>query len=164
MNKTSRSKNSISGLAALLVFGIFAVCVLLVLLQGANTYQKIHSRGQASFAERTSMQFLAAKVRQADGPVILTSFGDDEALLFDEEFDGENYTTWIYCYDGWLREYFGPEGEEPMPELGEPVLEAGSLSMALEDNLLWILLEDEWGEDHELQLYLRSGGEELYEE
>ena len=79
------------------------------------------------------MQFLAAKVRQADGPVTLTSFGDGEALLFDEEFDGENYTTWIYCYDGWLREYFGPEGEEPMPELGEPVLEAGSLSMALED-------------------------------
>lgn len=164
MNKTSGSKNSISGLAALLVFGIFAVCVLLVLLQGANTYQKIHARGQESFAERTSMQFLAAKIRQADGPVMLTSFGDGEALLFNEEVNGENYTTWIYTYDGWLREYFGPAGDEPMPELGEPVLEAGALSMNLEDDLLRILLEDEHGESHELQLYLRSGGEVLYEE
>ena len=164
MKKNSGNKNSISGLAALLVFGIFAVCVLLVLLQGASTYQKIQARGQAAFSERTAMQFLAAKIHQADGPVGLTSFGDGEALLFHEEYDGENYTTWIYCCDGWLREYFGPEGEELIPELGEPVLEASYLSMALEDNLLWILLEDMSGEDHELQLYLRSGGEVLYEE
>lgn len=32
MKRFTEKKNSISGLAALLVFGIFAVCVLLVLL------------------------------------------------------------------------------------------------------------------------------------
>ena len=34
MKRMTEKKNSIAGLAALLVIGIFAVCVLLVLLQG----------------------------------------------------------------------------------------------------------------------------------
>ena len=37
MKPNLRQKNSISGLAAFLVFGIFAVCVLTVLLLGADT-------------------------------------------------------------------------------------------------------------------------------
>lgn len=160
MKRFTEKKNSISGLAALLVFGIFAVCVLLVLLQGANTYQKIHERGQATYEQRTAAQFLATKIRQASGPVLVTSFGDGEALVFEEDFDGETYATWIYCYDGWLREYFGTTEEEPLPEFGEKILEAGYVSMSLEEDLLWILLEDSEGQDQELQLFLRSGGEE----
>ena len=164
MKRMTEKKNSIAGLAALLVFGIFAVCVLLVLLQGADTYQKIHERGQAAYEQRTAAQFLAAKIRQADGTVGVASFGDGEALIFEEMIEGETYASWIYCYDGWLREYFGTVEEEPLPEFGEPVLEAGYLSMMLEDDLLWILLEDSEGVDQEFQIYLRSGGEAYYEE
>ena len=165
MKKYTGNKNSISGLMALLVFGIFAVCVLLVLLQGASTYQRIQERGQAAFEHRTAMQFLSTRIHQADGAVTMASFGNGEALLFEETIDGEEYVTWIYCHDGWLREYFGLAGEELILDFGEPILEANYLTMVLEDGLLWILLEDADGNDHELQIYLRSGGREVnYEE
>lgn len=164
MKKFTEKNNSISGLMALLVFGIFAVCILLVLLQGAATYEKIHEKGQLAYGQRTAAHFLSTKIRQADGPVRVVSFGDGDALVFEEPIDGDAYATWIYCYDGWLREYFGTTEEEPLPEFGELILEAGYLSMSLEDNLLWILLEDSEGEDQELQLYLRSGGEAYHEE
>lgn len=36
--------------------------------------------------------------------------------------------------------------------------------MSLEEDLLWILLEDSEGQDQELQLFLRSGGEVHYAE
>lgn len=164
MKKVRDNKNSISALAVLLVFGIFAICVLAVLLEGASTYEKINSRDQSVYEQRTCAQYLATRVRQADGPLAVTSFGDGDAMVFDETMEGESYQTWIYCYDGWLREYFGLAEAEPLPELGEQVLKAEYLSLTLDGNLLWLLLEDEAGEETELQLYLRSGGEARYEE
>ncbi len=152
-------QNSISGLMALVVFGIFAVCILAVLLLGADTYENFRERDQQAYAERTCVQYLATRVRQAESEtgIRVTSVGDSEALVLTETLEGETYETWIYCYDGWICEYFTEAGlEAPEPELGEPVLEAERLGISLEDGLLQIGAEA-GGKELSLVLSLRGG-------
>ena len=97
------------GLTVLLLFAVFAVCILLVLLLGADTYRGITQRGQAAYDRRTAVQYLSAKVRQAKngGAVSLSSSGAaGDTLSLAERAGGGDYVTLIYCYDGWLRELF----------------------------------------------------------
>ena len=59
-------KHNIDGLAALLLFGIFAACVLSVLLSGAGAYRRLTQRDLTAYDRRTGLQYIAARVRQAD--------------------------------------------------------------------------------------------------
>lgn len=156
MRNVKGENSSISGLAVLLVFGIFAVCVLFVLLEGGLSYEQVYADGQETYTQRTAMQFLSTKVRQADGQVSVMPLGDGDALCLDEEIDGEHYVTWIYCWDGWLCEYYGVAGEMPEPQYGDMVLELSYMALDLNDDILWIFAEDVQGQEMEMQLYLRS--------
>ena len=59
-------QHQLNGLMALLLFGVFAACVLAVLLTGANAYRRLTQRDQAAYLRRTCVQYLATRVRQAD--------------------------------------------------------------------------------------------------
>ena len=95
----------ITDLLALTVFAAFAVCALVVLLSGAQVYQRLVQRGEDSFRLRTASQYVTTRVRQAEN-VTVADFDGCEALCIQEEIDGKVYVTRIYCYDGFLRELF----------------------------------------------------------
>ena len=65
MNKKQR-QFKISGIMALLLFVIFAVCVLIVLLNGANVYNHLVKRDKFSYDSRTAAQYFVTRVRQSD--------------------------------------------------------------------------------------------------
>lgn len=56
-----------NGLIALLLFGVFAVCVLGVLLTGADAYRRLTERDKDAYNRRTYVQYMATRVRQAAG-------------------------------------------------------------------------------------------------
>ena len=66
----------------LLLFGVFAVCVLIVLLTGAKAYRGLTERDRTAYDRRTCVQYIATKVRQGDveGGVTVEPFGDTAAL------------------------------------------------------------------------------------
>ena len=154
--------HSLNGLLALVLFGVFAACVLSVLLTGADAYQRLTERDRASYASRTAAQYIATRVRQADcsGGVTIGAFGGGDALELWERVDGEDYLTRVYCYDGWLRELFADADGDFAPEDGEKVLEADSLTMTLSDSGLLTAELTAGGETERVCLTLRSGGEE----
>lgn len=153
-------KHEISGLFALVLFGVFAVCVLSVLLTGTDVYNKLVARDRDAYNRRTCAQYVAMKVRQAGTgtSVTLTDFDGVEALTLSEDIDGSIYQTRVYCYDGWLMELFAESGLEFHPENGNKVIEAQALDMDIEDGLLSIRVTDRAGEQTELELYLRGSG------
>ena len=154
--------HSLNGLLALLLFGIFAACVLSVLLMGADAYQRLTERDRESYESRTVAQYIATRVRQADrsGGISAGAFGGSDALELWERVDGEDYLTRVYCYDGWLRELFTDASGDFAPEDGEPVLEAESLSVSLSGaGLLTVEITSADGETQQVTLYLRSGKE-----
>lgn len=134
---TMKRSSKITDLLALVVFAVFAVCVLVVLLTGAKVYQNLVRSGGESYAARTAVQYIATRVRQAEN-VCVEDFDGCDALVLREEIDGECYVTRVYCHEGHIRELFSPEDAALSPEDGEPVLEAESLSFSLEDGLLTV--------------------------
>lgn len=154
--KKSPIKHHLDGLMALLVFGVFAACVLVVLLTGARAYRRLVDRDQAVYDERTCMQYVAARVRQADSldSVSIEEFGGVTALSLG---DGE-YVTRVYCYDGYLMElYTDVFSDEFGPADGERVMEAEAMALSQSGSLLTVTLTDGEGEESTLRLCLRSG-------
>jgi len=158
MRERSR-KRSISGLAALVLLGVFAAGILTVLLSGARAYQRLTERDAQSYDSRTSLQYLATKVRQTPSPdaLALSDFGEGDSLLIRETIDGEDYWTQVYCYDGWLMELFTVAEAGLAPEDGEKILPAESLSFHRSGDLLQLQIVDEAGAEHALMLTLRGG-------
>ena len=156
--KTGQSKRKVDNLMVLLLFGVFAVCILSVLLTGADVYRKLSARDQISYDQRTASQYLATRVRQADrlGDVSIRSFDGQDTLVFTEEIDDSIYETQVYCYDGYLRELFVAADGDFMPEDGEKVLAAQNLSIWQDGQILNLELTTPSGELQTLYLYLRS--------
>ena len=142
----------ITDLPALLVFAVFAVCVLTVLLYGARVYGDLVQRGEESFRQRTAAQYVATRVQQAES-VSVTDFGGCEALTIREDIDGRCYLTRVYCYGGYLRELFCAENAALLPENGEKILPAEELRCALTEQLLTVQIDGR-------TLYLHLQGKE----
>ena len=143
------------GLAALLLFGVFAVCVLAVLLTGADAYRRLTLRDQAAFDRRSCTQYIATKVRQADtaGNVAVTEIGGVQALVMDAD---QEYVTYLYSYDGWLWELYTWCGEPPVPGDGQQLLEVERVDWSLEEPLLRVEITAPNGAEDTLLLNLRS--------
>lgn len=146
-------QRKITDLLALLVFAVFALCILLVLLTGAGAYRNLVRQGQTQYHSRTALQYLSTRVRQAES-VALEDFEGCEALACRERVGEKTYVTRVYCFDGWLRELFCAEMAQLSPEDGEKVLEADRISFQLETDLLTVQTDG-----GKLTLLLRSGRE-----
>ena len=159
MGRQRQRKHQIDGLITLVLFGVFAGCVLSVLLTGAKVYRDLTAEGQAAYGRRICAQYIATKVRQVPSGSALrveTSDGID-ILSYSEEIGGETYITSVYCSDGWVRELFTFEGAEFLPEDGERIVEAEQVRFSLEDGLLRVEIEGADGSGTELALALRGG-------
>ena len=156
--KREKIQHHMDGLLLLLLFGVFAVCVLSVLLSGADAYQRLTQRDQCAFDRRTAAQYLATRVRQADaaGGVAVEEFGGVRSLVLDAQ---STYPTWLYCYDGQLMELYCYVEDRPGPEDGLPLLELEGLDVSLSDGLLTLEVTGAGGETSTLLLSLRSGEE-----
>jgi len=160
--KDYKNERSVSTVAALLLFAVFAVGVLGVLLGGAQTYHYLTQRDAAAYDSRTCTQYLVTKLRQApeSGSVQIVSFGDGSALLIPETVEGEHYMTRIYCYDGWLMELYSVADGEFSPEDGEKILPASDLTVTRQQDLLVIGITDGNKQALRLKVSLR-GWEEM---
>lgn len=161
--KKDATHTKLTMLIPLLVLCVFAVCVLGVLLAGAQVYGRLTDRGQQTYNHRTAAQYIATRVRQADraGSVAVEDFGGTQALVLREEAAGKTYLTRVYCHDGSLRELFTPESGAFSPDDGEVLLPVDALRLNLEDSILRAELIFTDGTKQTLTLYLRSDGEVL---
>ena len=173
MKKETEGRKNVSGLIVLLVLGVFALCVIGVLLSGVETYKELNERDQTVFNERTCVQYITTKVRQAEdaGSVETADVGGTTALVFKDYIDGEEYLTYIYCYDGWLCEYFGSKDSADVSEIagfGEKLIPVyGFYPEISQGNLYAEIIMTESGDDKSdihLNIYLRTGEEGHYEE
>ena len=141
----------------LTLFGIFAVCMLTILLTGAKVYSRLIERGNASYDMRTCAQYIAARVRQADslGAIATGDFYGSDALIFD---DGSGYLTRVYCYDGYISELYSAKDKEMKPEDGEKIIKAEQMTVNADGQLLTVQVKDSNGRENKLYLSLRSEG------
>ena len=150
-------RSKITGLMTLIVFGVFAVCILLVLLNGADVYRSIVDREADSFDRRTAAQYITTRVRQADiaEAIRVENFGDTTAMVVYEEIDGDVYATRVYWHDGYLYELFSFGEGDFLPEDGEKVLKTAKVDFSYQEPVLTVQFAD----GQTLTLVLRTGTE-----
>ena len=153
----------IAQLLAVLVFGVFALCVAAVLLTGARTYQTLTQRGSRANSQRVAVRYMTTRFQQAPA-VQLEDFCGLQSLTVREEIDGKAYLTRVYCHEGTVRELFSAEHAQVGPEDGEAVLEAENLNFSLENGLLTVEITHSEGTVQQLLLALPEWKEGNYEE
>ncbi len=153
--KREKIQHHMDGLLLLLLFGVFAVCVLSVLLTGARAYRRLTLRDQEAYRRRTCVQYIATRVRQGDieGGVTVEPFGEGDALAL----TADGYVTRVYWHDGWLKELYTDEDVQLAPEDGEKIMELGGLTMSMDDGLLTVEAVNGDGTSDTLRLALRGG-------
>ena len=153
--KREKIQHHMDGLLLLLLFGVFAVCVLSVLLTGAKAYRRLTLRDQEAYSRRTCVQYIATRVRQGDleGAVAVEPFGEGDALVMAKD----GYVTRVYWHDGWLMEMYAGEDVQLAPEDGEKIMELDGLAMSMDGGLLTVEVDGGDAGTDTLRLSLRSG-------
>jgi hypothetical protein len=148
---------------AVLVFALFTTVALLLAAIGARVYQTANETLTADYDERTSVLYLAQKLRQNDsaGLIRVVRFGDGDALVFSEEFNGQVYENWLYVADGYLREDLLAPGVKPESKYGQIIMPLESLTVdqsRMDSGLIIVRVTMANGTQTELYYYIRSAG------
>ena len=108
MIQKNENRHVIDTIFVLALFAIFAVCALMLVSIGAGVYQKTVDDMNSNYNSRTTYSYIAEKLRQSDisGSVSIGQLDDLSALVLSEEIEGNIYSTYLYAYDGYLRELF----------------------------------------------------------
>lgn len=148
-------------LFTLALFCVFAVCALMVVVMGADVYSKSVDDMQQNFDARTSLSYISTKLRQGDSASYATAVQQmadgTQALVLEQNIDGVGYRTWIYSYDGQLREIFTLAELLPAPDEGQPIMELPSLTIQQHPTgLLELTTQDTTGQQSQLFYSPRS--------
>ncbi|MCR5690673.1 MAG: DUF4860 domain-containing protein [Eubacterium sp.] len=167
MIQKKREKHNIESIFVLLLFLIFAIAVVTVLALGANNYQSLIERDDATYNRQILTAYLSARIRNNDqaGSLAVGGFqkaevaDDIETLHLYEEGENGIYDTRIYFYNGNICELTTLKDLELEYNAGTPIMEASSLGFEMEEDLIRIQACDLEGNASEVAIALRSESE-----
>lgn len=135
----TRQKHMIDLIFPISLFFVFAASSLAVLLLAANIYGSSTNRIQANDQNRTSLSYISQKIRQNDtsGTISIKNVEGTDCLVLKAEYDHINYITYIYKYEGDLKELFFKEGIDVSLSSGRTIMKISALSMEQTDDHLF---------------------------
>ncbi len=161
MNDKRHSSSVLFVISLYLVFALVAISVVTI---GGGVYKKLSAAIDDNFDMRTSLSYVAAKVRGGDAAdrLHIDNTLGVPALVIDNAVDTTVYQTWIYFHEGNLYEMPVQQGVFFKPEQGTMLVPLKGFEMSL-DQQGGLLLKAVNSQDEscELYLHLRStvGGE-----
>jgi hypothetical protein len=139
------------------LLGVFAMTALLVAVMGAQVYSHAADKLQANFDTRTSLVYIAEKVRQCPGERIeVERMGGSTALVLTEQYDGVDYESWIYAHDGKMYELLIKKGDPMSPGDGQRIMDLESLDIEKDGDLLTVTIVNAGGNEDSLTLSRRT--------
>ena len=155
MNDKTQEKHFIVDiLFVLALFGVFAVSALALVTIGADVYQHTVEDMSVNYDSRTAVSYIMEKVRQNDtaDSISLTTLEDVPALCMLSRIDDEAYCTYLYLYDGHLKELFMRAGTSLG---GTDIMELQDFTLSYaEDDLICVSLRTSSGEDHTFYIHM----------
>lgn len=146
------------------LFFLYTICALLLSVMAADTYRRGAECSERNYNMRTSVLYLTEKVRQTNAAegISVRQTGEGDALVLGMSAEGEQYETWIYVEDGYLREVLLSKGADFAPGIGQKIMPLSSLDLDLEQEglLLRICVTDRRGERYDGKVFLEAAGGE----
>lgn len=139
MNQRIENNHIIDLLFTLALFCVFAASALFVVVIGANVYQTTVKQMNDNYASRTSLSYIAEKIRQNDTACDIT-LGQVEglsSLILHQTYEETDLYTYIYVQDGFLKELFIRGNQTPQADAGQSIMSVSSLTMEQVDSDLF---------------------------
>ncbi len=145
------------------LFCIFALSSIFLISVGANIYRKTVTHMNENFNTRTSLSYVVEKIRQADteGVVSVGTFEGNPAVILSSEVNGTAYHTYIYEYQGMLKELMERNDTTLPASAGQDILAMEQFELtAVHDHLVRCSMKTP--EENTISFYIciRSGGVE----
>lgn len=139
MNFKKENRHMIDILFVISLFCVFAFSALMLVIIGADVYKNTVTHMDENYTTRTSYAYLSEKIRQKDNlsGISIVQFGDGDALALSEEIADNRYYTYLYLYDGSLRELFSATPESLGPEAGQKIMDCTSFTITEERSGLY---------------------------
>lgn len=121
------------------LFSCFAISIIMITGMGAQVYQNIVDSMTDSFNTRTSFSYIINKVHQNDfnGAISVGKYEGQDALIISEEIDNITYCTYMYAYDGYLKEIFIRKDQSFDPAYGNNILTIDDFNVSsISDSLI----------------------------
>ena len=157
MNKTS--KHTIDALFVITLFLVFAISVVSLTGTGASVYQSVVNKMSGNYSARTSFSYIYNKVHQSDvdGLVSVGTYAGGDALVISEEIDNITYCTYLYEYEGKVKELFTRYGQDLDPAFGTDILDVKSFKITkVTDSLYRFDITPDKSADETLFVHVRS--------
>lgn len=145
MKFRSTHKHTIDLLFPIALLFVFAACAVTVILFAAGIYENTITQSHQNHQARTVVAYISEKVRQNDtaDSISITTLDGREALCFRQTYHQEAYHTYLYYYDGYLRELFVKENTVFSPADGRGILPLQSFTLeAIDANLMYMSCTD----------------------
>ena len=129
----------------LLLFSMYAVCLIVTIIFGAKVYNSIVKNKEESFNKTVAVSYITTKIRNCNeksNTIKVSNVDGGEAIVISEEIDGESFETWLYVRNGFLCELFVPVGSDINPMAGTDIIPLEELRAEIKDNLLAISATD----------------------
>jgi hypothetical protein len=152
-----KKKHIVNVIFTLLLLGVFALSAISVAVLGAQVYRSSAEKMRSNFDTRTSLVYIAEKVRRSTGGDFdVRGIADGTALVIMERYEDSTYETWIYAYGGKLRETTVREGATVHPDGGQEIMDMRSMDFEADGDMVKITSVNEAGEEESLTLSRRS--------
>lgn len=159
MNQADKKSWWVSFISTTVILGAFAIAALVLSNIGIQVYKNVVLANDENFELRTSLNYVATKVRQKDtaDSVRMEDKEGTKVLVLDYESNGSINETLIYFYDGYLREHITEAGADYSLDFGFEMIEISDFNMYIEGNCLYMTAENSVGDREKMILSLRSG-------
>lgn len=151
-----KRRHSVSDLYLFAVFGIFAVFSLLIVILGAKVFQRVSVTTDMNNEVRSSLFYIVNKVRSADQTNnIKIEEKNGFSLLILGGAENE-YETYIYYYDGSIRELMNKKNTVFDPNLGDSIVKIKNFMVEKNGNLMILSVTASDDKTYDMHIYLQS--------
>lgn len=155
----NRRANKIDSIFVIALFTVFAITSFLLIFIGAKQYQHTANAMDSNYESRTISSYLTEKVRQHDcaSAIYLCELEGTTALALESLEDATSYVTYIYYYDGAIREIIATEHSVFSLSSGQAIVATdGFYAEQVQTDLLKITITTKSGDTEHIYLSLHS--------
>ncbi len=164
--KHKQENHIIDILFVIALFCIFALSAIFLISIGANIYGKTVSHMESNFNSRTTFAYITEKIRQSDkaDAVSVGEFSNLPALLITEKQGETEYVTYIYQYEGYLKELMARRDTPLEPFAGQNLMAVTEFELTqVKDNLYSFTITAENSNKCSLYVSTKTTGGAAYE-
>lgn len=128
MKRQSEHKHIIDLLFPPALFFVLAASSIALVVLSSGFYSRQVEQSESGNASRTALSYVTEKLHQNDESdrVETGVFDGEKSLVIHQDYDGVEYITYLYLYDGFLRELFIKDGVSASASDGREILAVDS--------------------------------------